>query len=96
MRPVAGRIAPTALLIAWLTAVLVGFYAVQKPFALGQAQAMAQAMAQAGWNIVVAVIMLGAATRLGLWINRCFSLPALSIGERFGLKPVPEGSDEPA
>lgn len=92
MRPVAGRIAPTALLIAWLTAVLVGFYAVQKPFALGQAQAMAQA----GWNIVVAVIMLGAATRLGLWINRCFSLPALSIGERFGLKPVPEGSDEPA
>ncbi len=90
MRVVAGRIGLAALVIAWLTAVLVSFYAVQKPFDLAQVRAMAQT----GWNIAVAVIVLGAATRLGLWINRCFSLPALGIGERFGLQPLLEGGDE--
>jgi len=79
MRPVTTRNVFIALLVAWLTAVLIGFYAVQKPFDLTQAQAMAQLL----WNIAVSLLMLGAATRLGLWLLRTFSLPALTTGERW-------------
>ncbi|NOZ06778.1 MAG: hypothetical protein GXP41_10610 [Chloroflexi bacterium] len=73
------RWALTAAILLWLVAVLIGFYAVQKPFDLTQAQAMVLLV----WNIVVALLVLGAATRLGLWLLRAFSLPALTTGERW-------------
>jgi len=40
-------------------------------------------MAQLVWSIVVALLVLGAATRLGLGLLRAFSLTALTTGERW-------------
>ncbi len=79
MRPVTARIIFVASFVVWLAAVLVGYYVVQKPFGLPQAQAMAQLV----WSIVVALLVLGAATRLGLGLLRAFSLTALTTGERW-------------
>jgi hypothetical protein len=67
----------TSAVFLWLVAVLINFYAIQKPIKPAQVPAIART----GWNLVVALLMLGAATRIGRWLLPFLAPPNLGISE---------------